>query len=156
MWWVFREELYTLYNLSTGQVNCWYRSGWEGVRASSSLSSGWTVYSRGWRRGTVWLPAVGHGSLRLSQWIRTSTRPLCRSVSALCLASYRIGLSDAGFRLRVSSLYDFSISILRKLFITNSSVSSSGNITFIVVIDIIIIITLFAKRTQRNKQWIGQ
>jgi len=34
-------------------------------------------------------------------------------------------------------LYDFSISTLRQLFITNTSVSSSGNITFIVVIDIL-------------------
>ena len=34
-------------------------------------------------------------------------------------------------------LYDFSISILRKLFITNTSVSSSGNIAFIVLIDIV-------------------
>ena len=36
-----------------------------------------------------------------------------------------------------SLLYDFSISILRKLFITNTSVSSSGNNTSIVVIDIL-------------------
>ena len=33
-------------------------------------------------------------------------------------------------------LYDFSISILRKLFITNTSVSGSSIIIFIVVIDI--------------------
>jgi len=34
-------------------------------------------------------------------------------------------------------LYDFSISILRKLFITDTSVTSSGNITVVVVIDIL-------------------
>ena len=37
----------------------------------------------------------------------------------------------------VSYLYDFSISILRKLFITNTAVSCSGSIPFIVVIDIL-------------------
>jgi len=50
--------------------------------------------------------------------------------------SYRIEESDGGFRLCVF-FYDFSLSILRKLFITNTSVFSSGNNTFVVVIDIL-------------------
>jgi len=41
-------------------------------------------------------------------------------------------------------LYDFSISILRKLFINDTSVSSYGNITFMVMIDILHIMACYS------------